>query len=67
MIQLYENPGWGSAIVELQLAFYGLPHALVTAGNVHQDPIARAALGGRNGNGFCIGGCGHHANLIELS
>lgn len=45
MIQLYENPGWGSAIVELQLAFYGLPHALVTAGNVHQDPIARAALG----------------------
>lgn len=45
MIQLYENPGWGSAIVELQLAFYGLPYALVTVGNVHQDPIARAALG----------------------
>ncbi|MBI1170901.1 glutathione S-transferase [bacterium] len=45
MIQLYENPGWGSAIVELQLAFYGLPYSLITAGNVHQDPIARAALG----------------------
>ena len=45
MIQLYENPGWGSAIVELQLAFYGLPYALITAGNVHQDPVARAALG----------------------
>lgn len=45
MIQLYENPGWGSAIVELQLAFYGLPYQLVAAGNVHQDPIARAALG----------------------
>lgn len=45
MIRLYENPGWGSAIVELQLAFYGLPCELVPAGNVHQDPIARAALG----------------------
>ena len=45
MIQLYENPGWGSAIVELQLAFYGMPHMLVKAGNVHQDPAARAALG----------------------
>lgn len=45
MITLYENPGWGSAIVELQLAFYGLPHRLITAGNVHQDPVARAALG----------------------
>ena len=45
MITLYENPGWGSAIVELQLALYDLPHALVTAGNIHQDPGARAALG----------------------
>ncbi len=45
MITLYENPGWGSAIVELQLALYGLPHALVTVGNIHQDPVARAALG----------------------
>lgn len=45
MITLYENPGWGSAIVELQLAFYGMPCRLITAGNVHQDPVARAALG----------------------
>lgn len=45
MIQLYENPGWGSAIVKLQLAFYGLTYQLVAAGNVHQDPVARAALG----------------------
>jgi GST-like protein len=45
MIQLFENPGWGSAIVELQLAFYGLPYTLIPAGNVHQDPVARAALG----------------------
>ena len=45
MIRLYENPGWGSAIVELQLAFYGIPYELITVGNVHQDPTARAALG----------------------
>ncbi|MCW1918267.1 glutathione S-transferase family protein [Rhodobacter sp. KR11] len=45
MIRLYENPGWGSAIVELQLALYDLPHDLVRAGNIHQDPVARAALG----------------------
>lgn len=45
MITLYENPGWGSAIVEMQLVLYGLPHRLVTAGNIHQDPGARAALG----------------------
>ena len=31
MIRLYENPGWGSAIVELQLLFYGMPHELVAA------------------------------------
>lgn len=45
MIKLYENPGWGSAIVELQLALYDLPHELVRAGNIHQDPSARVALG----------------------
>jgi GST-like protein len=45
MIKLFENPGWGSAIVELQLALYDLPHELVRAGNIHQDPTARAALG----------------------
>lgn len=45
MIKLFENPGWGSAIVELQLALYGLPHELIRAGNIYQDPAARAALG----------------------
>ena len=48
MINLFENPGWGSAIVELQLVLYGLPHELVRAGNIHQDPGARAALGRYN-------------------
>jgi GST-like protein len=45
MLTLYENPGWGSAIVEAQLAFYGLAHRLVTAGDVYDDAGARAALG----------------------
>ena len=44
MLTLYENPGWGSAIVEAQLAFYGLPHRLITAGDVFDDLPARAAL-----------------------
>lgn len=44
MLTLYENPGWGSAIVEAQLVFYGLPHRLIRAGDVYDDPQARAAL-----------------------
>lgn len=44
MLTLYENPGWGSAIAEAQLAFYGLPYQLVTAGDVFDDAKARAAL-----------------------
>jgi GST-like protein len=44
MLILYENPGWGSAIVEAQLAFYDLPHRLVTAGDVFDDAEARKAL-----------------------
>jgi GST-like protein len=48
MLTLYENPGWGSAIVEAQLAFYGLPHRLVTAGDVFDDAQARAALAAIN-------------------
>jgi GST-like protein len=37
--QLYENPGWGSAIVEAQLAIYGLPFRLIAAGGT-SDPVA---------------------------
>lgn len=44
MLTLYENPGWGSAIVEAQLVFYGLPHRLIRAGDIYADPQARAAL-----------------------
>ena len=44
-MQLYENPGWGSAIVELQLVWYGMPHDLIRAGDVYDDAAARADLG----------------------
>jgi GST-like protein len=44
MLTLYENPGWGSAIVEAQLAFYGLPHDLVAVGDTYDDPAARERL-----------------------
>jgi GST-like protein len=43
-MQLYENPGWGSAIVEAQLAVYGLPVVLVRAGDVFEDAAAPEAL-----------------------
>lgn len=44
VIRLYENPGWGSAIVEVQLAFYQLAFEMVTVGDLYDDPAARAAL-----------------------
>jgi GST-like protein len=44
MFRLYQMPGWGSAIVEAQLVFYGLPHELVAAGDVYEDAAARADL-----------------------
>jgi GST-like protein len=28
MYKLYARPGWGSALVEAQLAWYGLPFAI---------------------------------------
>lgn len=43
-MQLYENPGWGSAIVDVQLAFYGMDVDLVTAGDLYADAGAREAL-----------------------
>lgn len=43
--RLWQNPGWGSAIVEAQLAFYGMPYELVEAGDIYTSEPARAALG----------------------
>jgi GST-like protein len=42
--RLWQNPGWGSAIIEAQLVAYGLPHDLVTAGDIYHDAGAQAAL-----------------------
>lgn len=43
-MRLYQHPGWGSAIVELQLTLYGLPYELVEAGDLLGDPAARDRL-----------------------
>lgn len=42
--RLWQNPGWGSAIVEAQLALYGLPYELVTGGDIYHDGAARAQV-----------------------
>ncbi len=41
---LYGNPGWGSAIVEAQLAVYGLPFRVENAGDLFESEAARAKL-----------------------
>ncbi|MEK8051004.1 glutathione S-transferase family protein [Ideonella sp. DXS22W] len=41
---LYGRPGWGSAIVEAQLAWYGLPYRLEDAGDLFESEEARARL-----------------------
>lgn len=41
---LYGNPGWGSAIVEAQLAFYGLPFRFEATGDLFDSEEARARL-----------------------
>lgn len=42
--RLWQNPGWGSAIIEAQLAAYGLPYELVTGGDIYHDATARAGV-----------------------
>lgn len=42
--RLWQNPGWGSAIVEAQLAFYRLPYVLIDAGDVFADTAARSRV-----------------------
>lgn len=41
---LWGRPGWGSAIVEAQLDWYGLPFAYETVGDLFKDPDAKAKL-----------------------
>ena len=44
MYRLYGNPGWGSVLVEAQLAWYGLDHENVEAGDVFASTAARDEL-----------------------
>ncbi|MBL8907044.1 MAG: glutathione S-transferase family protein [Rhizobiales bacterium] len=44
MYRLYGNPGWGSVLVEAQLAWYGLDHENAEAGDVFTSPSARDEL-----------------------
>lgn len=41
---LHGRPGWGSAIVEAQLAFYGLPCRFVDTGDLFDSAAAREQL-----------------------
>ena len=41
---LYGEPGWGSAIVEAQLAWYGLDFTFIHTGDLFTSAEARAAL-----------------------
>jgi GST-like protein len=44
MYTLYGRPGWGSVLVEAQLALYGLPYTFEEVGDVFVDAAARDAL-----------------------
>ena len=44
MYTLFARPGWGSAIVELQLAWYGLPTTIENVENPFTSQAARARL-----------------------
>ena len=44
VLLLYGQPGWGSAIVELQLDWYGLGYRFEAVGHLFKDPAARARL-----------------------
>jgi GST-like protein len=45
---LYTRPGWGSAIVEAQLDWYGLPFTVEPVGDMLRDPEARRKIEGIN-------------------
>jgi GST-like protein len=42
--RLYGRPGWGSALVEAQLAWYGLPFEFEPVDDLFKSPDARAKL-----------------------
>lgn len=49
MHTLFARPGWGSAIVELQLEWYGLPYRIEEVGDLFGSAAARAQLARMNG------------------
>jgi len=44
MYTLYARAGWGSTLVEAQLAFYGLPYSIEEVGDLFQSAEAREKL-----------------------
>ena len=48
MHTLYARPGWGSAIIELQLAHYAIPHEIIDLDDLFTSESARARLAPRN-------------------
>lgn len=48
MMKLYGEPGWGSAIVEAQLEWYGLPYEFESVGNLFKSGEARQRLSAIN-------------------
>jgi GST-like protein len=46
--RLYCQPGWGSALVEAQLAWYGLAYETEDVGNLFESAAAREKLIGHN-------------------
>lgn len=44
MYTLYGREGWGSALVETQLAWYGLEHRFERVGHLFEDAAARESL-----------------------
>ena len=44
MYQLFGRKGWGSALTELQLAWYGLPYRLEEVGDLFASEAARQEL-----------------------
>lgn len=48
MYKLFARPGWGSAIVEAQLAWYGLPFAVEDVDDLFKSAAARAQLAAVN-------------------
>jgi GST-like protein len=44
LYQLFGRPGWGSALTELQLGWYGLPYRLEEVGDLFESAEARQRL-----------------------